>query len=806
MKKHLLPISIAAIFAATAACTAPGQADSSLTLMFDRPAEYFEEAFVIGNGTQGAIIYGGTTVDRLSLNDIRLWTGEPDTAVYSPGAYKALPEIRAALDREDYVEADKLQHKIQGHNSQFYQPLGTLTIAYADTAALITDYSRSLDLTTAVATTEYRRDGALTRTDYFASAPDSIIVVRITSEKPFSATVRFDSQLNHSVVASADALTATGRASFDGPEGAMRYADDRGIQFAMSAVATTDHAGSATPAAGSIEIADAREATVIIAMGTNFTGATTFPSRSAGEVADACTATARTALATGYDRLLRHHTEDYARLFGRVSLDLGTTAPETAGLPTDKRLLSYTDKKTDDPDLEELYFQYGRYLLISCSRTPCVPANLQGLWNEYLTAPWRSNYTVNINLEENYWPAEVTNLSELHMPLLTFIRQMPATGAATAREYYGVDRGWCLGHNTDIWAMTCPVGCHNDDPMWANWNMGGAWLSTHIWEHYLFTLDREFLKEYYPTLRGAAEFCLGWMIERDGCLITSPSTSPENKFMTASGQTAATCYGGAADRAMIRDCLTAAREAATLLDTDSTFVAEADNALRRLAPYKIGRAGNLQEWFHDVADEDPQHRHQSHLFGLYPGHHITVSSTPDLAAAAARTLEIKGDNTTGWSTGWRVNLYARLRDGKSAYRIYRRLLQYVSPDRYEGPDARRGGGTYPNLLDAHAPFQIDGNFGGTAGVAEMLIQSTADTITLLPALPDEWSDGRFKGLRARGAYTVDAEWAGGRAVRATVTSDAGGHTTVIANGESRDVTLAPGESVSLTFSGRQDRK
>lgn len=342
--------------------------------------------------------------------------------------------------------------------------------------------------------------------------------------------------------------------------------------------------------------------------------------------------------------------------------------------------------------------------------------------------------------------------------------------------------------------MTCPVGLRVSDPSWACWNMGGAWVSTHIWEHYLFTMDKEFLARNYPLLKGAAEFCMDWLTEKDGHLLTSPGTSPENRYKTPDGFCGATSYGNTSDLAMTRECLLDAREAARTLGRDKNFITEIDRTLKRLLPYHVGSNGNLQEWFHDWEDQDPQHRHQSHLFGLYPGHHLSPDATPELARACARTLEIKGDNTTGWSTGWRVNLYARLLDSKNVYHIYRKLLSYVSPDGYKGKDARRGGGTYPNLLDAHSPFQIDGNFGGCAGVIEMLMQSTPSSITLLPALPEQWPDGNVNGICARGGFVVSMKWSKGRVTELTLTSRQGGKTTLKYNGIKKSVNMKAGET------------
>lgn len=781
-------------------------AQNRLVLHYDRPAEYFEEALVIGNGTMGAILYGGTDKDVLSLNDLTLWTGEPDRKVTTPDAHKAIPEIRALLDKEDYRGADLAQRKVQGHYSENYQPLGQLSLTYLDEPVQVTGYQRSLDIRQALARTSYQRNGKAFSCDYFASAPDSVIVLRLQteSEKGIQALLSFTSLLPHATTASGNEISAEGYAAyhsypvyFDDVKNKHLYDPKRGTHFRTLIRVIAPESQVKSFPSGELKIAGGKEALILVANVTSFNGFDKDPMKEGRDYRNLVAQRMNRAARKSFETLEKAHVADYQSFFNRVELNLGSTDKAIANLPTDIQLLQYTDQSQKNPELEALYFQYGRYLLISSSRTPGVPANLQGLWNERLLPPWSCNYTSNINLEENYWAAETANLSEMHRPLMEFIANLQHTGEATAKAYYGVQKGWCLGQNTDIWAMTCPVGLNVGDPSWACWTMGGAWLSTHIWERYAFTQDKAFLQQYYPALKGAAEFCLNWLIEKDGKLLTSPGTSPENKFVTPDGYVGATSYGCTADLAMTRECLIDAAKAAEVLGTDKDFRKQIDKTLARLLPYRIGKNGNLQEWFHDWSDEDPQHRHQSHLFGLYPGRHLSVENTPDLAKACARTLEIKGDNTTGWSTGWRVNLYARLKDGKNAYHIYRRLLRYVSPDGYKGKDARRGGGTYPNLLDAHSPFQIDGNFGGCAGVIEMLMQSSENSITLLPALPDEWKDGSVKGICARGGFVIDMEWKDGKVTSLHIQARKGGKTKVSFNGKTKTVNLKANKGIQL---------
>ncbi len=780
------------------------QGQSAHTLWYTQPAQYFEETLVLGNGKTGASVFGGVATDKIYLNDATLWSGEPVDANMNPEAYKNLSAIREALQREDYKRADELNKKLQGKFSESYAPLGTLWIEHKHTGSAV-QYRRELDLRNAISTVTYQVDGVTFTREYFISHPDQIMVIRLRSSKKgaLAFDLKINSLLKFNAVPESDVLQVRGYApvhadpSYLGERpDAVVFDEKRGTRFAAFAnIKHTD--GSLVHSDSTLGLQGGTEALVYVSIATSFNGFDKNPATEGLDAVALARAQLDKAAVKTFDQLKQAHTQDYQTFFRRVTLDLGkTTAPD---LPTDARLRRYAEGK-EDKNIEILYFQFGRYLLISSSRTPGVPANLQGIWNPYIRPPWSSNYTININAEENYWLAENTNLPEMHEPMLGFIKNIAQTGKVTARTFYGA-KGWAACHNSDIWAMSNPVGNFGKgDPVWANWNMGGTWLSTHLWEHYVFTQDRDFLKNHaYDLMKGAAEFCLSWLVEdKNGQLITSPGTSPENRYRTDQGYEGATLYGATSDLAMIRECFQQTIEAAGILGVDADFRRQLSEALARLRPYQVGKKGNLQEWYHDWEDVEPQHRHQTHLFGLHPGHHIDPQKTPELAAACRKTLEIKGDETTGWSKGWRINLWARLHDGNRAYKMYRELLHYVEPDGVKTNYAR-GGGTYPNLFDAHPPFQIDGNFGGAAAVAEMLVQSGDGEIRLLPALPDAWDSGSVSGLCARGGFEISMEWESKELKKLTLFSKKGGEVTVVSGGQRKIVTLEAGEWKRVRF-------
>ena len=751
-----------------------------MVLQYDKPATYFEESLPIGNGKIGALVYGGTDDNIIYLNDITLWTGKPVDRNLDADAHKWLPAIRKALFNEDYQLADSLQLHVQGPNSQHFQPLGTLHIKDLGLGD-ISDYHRSLNLDSSLIRDSYLRDGRLIEREYFASNPDKLIAIRLRGD--INCRIALTAQVPHNVKAIPTQLTMTGYATGDPKES---------IHFCTMLNVKTD--GEVTAADSSLTITNAKEAILYIVNETSFNGFDKHPvNEGAPYLENAANDIWHTQNFT-YDEFYERHLADYKTFYDRVKIQLSDN-PVADTRNTNEMLLDYTDGGGKSRYLEELYFQFGRYLLIASSRTENVPANLQGLWTPHLWSPWRGNYTVNINLEENYWPAFVANMAEMAQPLDGFVKALATNGQYTAKNYYNISKGWCSSHNSDIWAMTNPVGEKNEKPEWSNWNMGGAWLVHTLWERYQFTQDKTYLKTVaYPLMKGAAEFCLNWLIESPivpGELITAPSTSPENEYKTDKGYHGMTCYGGTADMAIIRELFINTIAAGKILGESNKPM---EKALARLHPYTIGHMGDINEWYYDWDDWDFQHRHQSHLIGLYPGNHLTDAT---LQKAAERSLEIKGDKTTGWSTGWRINLWARLHKPEQAYHIYQKLLTYVSPDKYRGPDRRRSGGTYPNLMDAHPPFQIDGNFGGTAGVCEMLIQSGNGQIELLPALPEAWKDGKVSGLCARGGYEVSFEWKDGKVRDCSIKAKNKGTVTLLYNGQQKTVKLKAGQTQNI---------
>ena len=757
-----------------------------MVLQYDKPATYFEESLPIGNGKLGALVYGGTDDNIIYLNDITLWTGKPVDRNLDADAHKWIPDIRKALFNEDYALADSLQLHVQGPNSQHFQPLGTLHIKDLGLGE-ISNYHRSLNLDSAIIKDSYVRDGAIVTREYFASNPDKLIAIRLRGA--VNCRIALTAQVPHKVKSIPTQLTMTGYATGDPQES---------IHFCTMLNVKTD--GEVSAADSSLTITNAKEAIIYIVNETSFNG---FDKHPVNEGAPYLENVANDIWHTqnfSFDEFYERHLADYKAIYDRVKIRLSEKSDYSESSEysdnTDALLKAYTDGGGQSRYLEELYFQFGRYLLISSSRTDNVPANLQGLWTPHLWSPWRGNYTVNINLEENYWPAFVANMAEMAQPLDGFVKALAANGQYTARNYYGIHEGWCSSHNSDIWAMTNPVGEKNEKPEWANWNLGGAWLVHTLWERYQFTQDKNYLRTVaYPLMKGAAQFCLRWLIENPkapGELITAPSTSPENEYKTDKGYHGMTCYGGTADMAIIRELFINTIAAGKILGERNK---EMEKALARLHPYTIGHMGDINEWYYDWDDWDFQHRHQSHLIGLYPGNHLTDAT---LQKAAEKSLEIKGDKTTGWSTGWRINLWARLHKPEQAYHIYQKLLTYVSPDKYRGPDRRRSGGTYPNLFDAHPPFQIDGNFGGTAGVCEMLMQSSMVNgqwaIELLPALPEAWKEGAVSGLCARGGFEVSFEWKDGKVRACQIKAKNNSTVTLLYNGQQKTVKLKAGQT------------
>jgi alpha-L-fucosidase 2 len=740
-----------------------------LTLWYRKPADQWTEALPVGNGRLGAMVFGGTAQERLQLNESTLWAGQPYDPV-NPQAKAMLPKVRQLIFEGRIEEAEALANRTlmaKPLAQMPYQTLGDLVLDFPGLGA-IDGYRRELDLDSAMAATRFTAGGVTHVRQVVASPADRIIAIRLSA----SGAGKLDVDI---------ALRSPQRevqVMADGPSGLLmagRNGMSKGVEghlrFAARLAATVEGGRIARLPDGRLGIRDAGAVTLLLAMATSYRR---FDDVGGDPLADTAAVLAR-ARGRSFAAIAADTAAAHRRLFRRVSLDLGDTA--AAALPTDERIAA--SQSSDDPALAALYFQYGRYLLIACSRPGGQAANLQGLWNDSLNPPWGSKYTININTEMNYWPAEPANLAECVTPLVEMVRELSISGARTAKTMYGA-RGWVAHHNTDLWRATAPI----DGAQFGLWPTGGAWLCTHLWDHYDYGRDRAYLASIYPLMAGAARFFLD-TLQRDpttGFLVTNPSMSPENPH----GHGGTICAGPTMDMAILRDLFDQTAEAATILRTDAALIAEMRAARDRLAPYRIGRQGQLQEWPQDWDADAPEqdHRHVSHLYGLHPSHQITPDGTPDLAAAARRTLEIRGDRATGWATAWRINLWARLREGDHAHAILRFLL---------GPER-----TYPNMFDAHPPFQIDGNFGGAAGIVEMLMSSRAGLIDLLPALPRAWPDGHVTGLRARGRCTVDLWWRGGRLDRVTLRPELDGQRTVRLGERRLTLTLSAGAPVSLT--------
>ena len=739
----------------------------------------------VGNGKIGAMVFGGVEKELIQLNESSLYSGGPVKKNVNTEAITYLPIVREALFNEDYKKANELTRKLQGDFTESYLPLGDLIIEQDFKGKEATFYERALNLKRAVASTKFTIEGVDYTRDVFISSPDQVMVMHLTANKKGALNFKINtsSPLQHQITFdNNNDMLVSGKApahvdpSYYNPNDREHiiYKDTtscNGMRFQYR-IRVQNSDGDLQQNKSGLIIKNASEVTLLLTASTSFNGFDKCPDSNGKDEVALTKGAMNTASKKAYGEIKDNHIKDFRKYMDRMSFTLNDTLKSNPNklLPSNERLKHYS-RGSYDPEMETLYFAFGRYLLISCSRVGGPPANLQGIWNKELRAPWSSNYTININTEMNYWPAEVTNLSEMHAPLLDWIGDLSITGTQTAKEFYNA-KGWVAHHNSEIWGTSNAVGDKgNTEPIWANFNMGGAWLCQDLWEHYAFNLDKDYLKEKaYPIMKGAAMFCLDILIEnKDGYLVTAPSTSPEHKFLGLDGKAYAVSVGSTIDMSIIWDLFTNLIEASKVLDIDEAFRNRLIEKRSKLLPFQIGAKGQLQEWYKDFKDSEPQHRHVSHLFGLHPGKQISPFETPKIFAASKKTLEIRGDEGTGWSKAWKINFWARLLDGNHSYRLLRDLLNYT--DQTQG---RVHGGTYPNFFDAHPPFQIDGNFGGITGMTEMLLQSHLGDIFILPALPDAWTEGDIKGLKARGNFEIDLSWKDKELQQVLIQSGSGG--------------------------------